>query len=376
MPFAKTVLGLLVLCLLQFSADRAQAERRVALVIGNSAYQNVAPLKNPRNDATDIAETLKRLGFEVVEGFDLDSNGFRSKLRDFSSVADKADVALFYYAGHAMQVKGVNYLAPVDTALEREADLDFETIELDFILRQMERSASTILVFLDSCRDNPLTRRLVASSRSAGVGNGLARPQSSAQGLFIAFSTEPNKVALDGKGRNSPFTAALLKNIERPGIEISALMTDVRREVFDTTNKEQLPFTNSGLLGQFYFNAAPPAQETRPPEKVALSRLPDPRAGYTRWMPPGDYQAFFNKQVKLRQFPTEVECSFVDNAYWMRAKFVDYPRKGFGFYSYTGMTEKDFAAKRQKLSGEGFQLSWMQSFNNGKQNLFCATWTK
>jgi uncharacterized caspase-like protein len=238
---------------LAYGAGVANASKRVALVIGNSAYENAIPLKNPRNDAEDLAVKLKSLGFEVVSGFDLDSRGMRDKVREFGQQLRGAEVAMFFYAGHALQVNGRNYLAPVNTDIRNESDLDFETIPMDFVQRQMERETKTILLFLDACRDNPLARSLRASSRSTGSVRGLARETNSSEGTFIAFATQPNNVALDGSGRNSPFTTALLENIDRPGVEISTLMTDVRRQVFELTKEQQIPWINSSLLGRFYF---------------------------------------------------------------------------------------------------------------------------
>ncbi|MEC9343138.1 MAG: caspase family protein, partial [Pseudomonadota bacterium] len=255
--------GLVALLALLAAASVALAEKRVALVIGNADYDNAAPLKNPVNDATDIARVLERLDFDVVLGTDLDHNGLRRTVKTFADKLVGVDVAVFFYAGHAVQVGGQNYLAPIDTSLEKEADLDFETISLELVRRQMEREAKTMIIFLDACRDNPLTRSLAARSRSAGDSKGLARLDASGEGTFIAYATQPDNVALDGEGRNSPFTTALLANIERPGVEISALMTDVRRSVYDTTGGRQLPWTNSSLLGQFFF-------------KDALPSVPDP----------------------------------------------------------------------------------------------------
>jgi uncharacterized caspase-like protein len=244
------------------AATPALAEKRVALVIGNSGYENAAELSNPANDASDIGAALNDLGFEVVVGIDLDNRGMRDKVREFGSALRGADVAMLFYAGHAMQVNGRNYLAPVDTRLEYESDLDFETIPLQFIQRQMEREAKTQLIFIDACRDNPLTRSFQAASRSNGAGKGLAEEKLSTSGILIAFATSPDRVALDGRGRNSPFTRALLDNIRRPGIEISTLMTDVRVQVREDTNGEQIPWINSALLGRFYFNPSTAEAET------------------------------------------------------------------------------------------------------------------
>ena len=251
---------LVALAFVLFASGWASAERRVALVIGNAGYVNAAVLKNPVNDATDVASALERLGFEVVLGTDLDQSKLRRTVKRYSEMLVGADVAVFFYAGHAVQVDGQNYLAPIDTDLERESDLDFETISLDLVKRQMEREARTLIFFLDACRDNPLTRRLGTRSRSTGNSKGLARLDANGEGTFIAYATQPDNVALDGAGRNSPFTTALLANIERPGVEISELMTDVRRSVYEETGERQLPWTNSSLLGQFYFKDALPSE--------------------------------------------------------------------------------------------------------------------
>jgi len=241
------------------SSDMAWA-KRVALVIGNSAYENAPALANPANDAADMAAALRDLDFVVVEGIDLKNRDMRDKIREFANELRGADIGMLFYAGHAMQVNGKNQLAPVDTRLEFESDLDFETISLEFIQKQMEREVDTILLFLDSCRDNPLTRSFRSASRSSGAGSGLAEEKTAVSGTFIAFATNPGNVALDGKDRNSPFTKAMLNNIKRPGIEISTLMTDVRLEVVRDTNGQQTPWINSSLLGRFYFNEGEAAQ--------------------------------------------------------------------------------------------------------------------
>ncbi|MEC9343635.1 MAG: caspase family protein, partial [Pseudomonadota bacterium] len=212
--FAVAASILLALVLVVSGGAQAFAAKRVAMVIGNSAYTHAPQLANPSNDASDMAAELRALGFVVVEGTDLTNRGMRDKIREFASELRGAEVGMLFYAGHGLQVNGRNYLAPVDAKLEFESDLDFETIPLEFIQRQMEREVKTLLLFLDACRDNPLTRSFKSASRSGGVGKGLAELKS-APGTLIAFATDPNNVALDGKGRNSPFTTALLANIAR-----------------------------------------------------------------------------------------------------------------------------------------------------------------
>jgi uncharacterized caspase-like protein len=223
----------------------------VALVIGNGAYRYAARLANPPNDAGDVAGSLRRLGFDVVEGVDLDKTGMELKIREFGRKLDGAALALFFYAGHGLQVADKNYLVPVDAKLERAGDLAFDTVTVDDVLAQMESERRTNLVFLDACRDNPLTRSLASSfgTRSASVGSGLA-PIQSAVGTMIVYATQPKNVALDGDGRNSPFTTALLRHIATPGLEIGSMMKRVRADVFEATRQRQLPWDHSSLIGE------------------------------------------------------------------------------------------------------------------------------
>ncbi len=233
----------------------ASAEKRVALVIGNSAYENTAPLKNPSNDAVDVAETLRGLGFDVIDGTDLSKREMEKRIRAFADKLEGADVGLFFYAGHGLQVDGRNFLAPVDATLESDTDLDFEAIQLNLVLKQLERNSRVSIVFLDACRDNPLARNLAVASRSLSIGRGLAQVDK-AVGMMIAFATQPGNVALDGEGRNSPFTEALLRHIDAEGASINDVMIDVRKDVLEATKGKQIPWENSSLTGQFYFKPA------------------------------------------------------------------------------------------------------------------------
>ena len=248
------------------------ANERVALVIGNAAYEHVAPLANPRNDAEDMAALLKRLGFAVTEGLDLTDAAMEDRIRAFARRAKVAEVTLLFYAGHGMQVGGVNYLLPVDARLADEADLDFEAVALDLVLKSM--GTGTNLVFLDACRDNPFARSWAGTGRSA-MGRGLTRVEgASASGMFIAFATDPDSIAADGEGRNSPFTAALKRHIETPGLEVNSLLTEVRNSVLKSTGNVQRPWSNSSLSAAFYF-VPPPSSiiETAPGPAVGA---PDP----------------------------------------------------------------------------------------------------
>src|SRR5262245_4188560 len=269
-------LSAVMLGIVQLAAPAA-AEKRVALVIGNSAYTHAPPLPNPVNDANDMAAALKEVGIEVILGLDLDKRSLDTKVREFSRALLGADAGILFYAGHGLQVAQRNYLVPVDAQLQTERDLDFEAMALDFILRQMEigREGKTNILILDACRDNPLARSLMRAmgTRSASVGRGLAEVQPG-MGSFVAFATKPGEVALDGEGRNSPFTAALAKAVKAPGKSLTAIMIEVRNEVLAATANKQLPWDHSALTGEFYFNlaAAPSAlPKTAPPAPQADS---------------------------------------------------------------------------------------------------------
>jgi uncharacterized caspase-like protein len=247
----------------------AAAEKRVALVIGNSAYQHTAPLKNPSNDASDMAAELRELGFDVIDGTDLTKDEMEQRVRTFADKLVGADVGLFFYAGHGLQVDGRNFLAPVDAKLKSDTDLDFEAVELNLVIKQLERNSRISIVFLDACRDNPLATVLAQTSRSLEVGRGLARIDK-AVGMMIAFSTQPGNVALDGQGRNSPFTGALLRYIATEGASINDVMIDVRNDVLKATDGKQVPWENSSLTGQFFFKpAAPPTVADESAETAA-----------------------------------------------------------------------------------------------------------
>jgi len=244
-----------VVLLLLFLSSHAWAEKRVALVIGNSAYQHAPQLANPQNDASDMASKLTGLGFVVVTGRDLELTGMRRAIRDFVGKVEGADVALFFYAGHGLQVNGGNYIIPIDAQLKSNNDLDFEALPIELVLSAMERNARVNLVFLDACRDNPLAATLARSlgTRSMVVGRGLAKLDTGV-GSLIAFATQPGNVALDGVGRNSPFTTALLEHLGTPGQSITDDLIAVRRAVLQVTEGKQIPWDSSSLTGPVVLN--------------------------------------------------------------------------------------------------------------------------
>ncbi|WP_422375171.1 caspase family protein [Roseibium sp.] len=229
--------------------------KRVALVMGNSAYEYAPLLPNPKNDAARLTETLKRLGFTVIVGLDQSKVAMESTVRSYVRAIRDADVALFFYAGHAMQMGGKNFLIPIDAKLEDPTAVDFETIELGTILNYMNAPGRLSIALLDACRDNPLARRFrsLGTSRSAYVGRGLAAPEAGGGNILIGYATAPGEVALDGDGDNSPFTTALLEHIETPGLEIEIMMKRVKADVYSATRGSQSPWHNSALRREFYF---------------------------------------------------------------------------------------------------------------------------
>jgi TPR repeat protein len=268
------------------SAQPAATEKRVALVMGNSGYQRLQPLRNPANDASDIAAALKSLGFEVIHGTDLNQAAMKQSVERFTQAARDADVSLFYYAGHGFQVSSQNYLVPVDATIRNRDDVVRNTLELRGIIQGLEGSKGIHLVFLDACRNNPLP-----PSADAGAGliqNGLARIGNAA-GFLIAFATQPDNVAFDGGGRNSPFTKALLSHLNTRGQDIGSMMISVRKDVLAATGGYQVPWENSSLTRQFYFapGAAPASPETQLWQLAAGARDPTLMRIYLERYPEG-----------------------------------------------------------------------------------------
>ncbi|BCG70602.1 hypothetical protein MesoLj113a_17600 [Mesorhizobium sp. 113-1-2] len=270
------ILAWAFLGLLLLSAD-AEPARRVALVIGNGTYAEAGTLANPVNDALDIADKLRSIGFEVIEGNDLGKRELERSIGEFSDALEGAGVGLFYYAGHGLQLDGRNYIVPVDARLDMPVKLQLEAVPIDEVLDIMEQQTKVSLVFLDACRNNPFARSLsrTATTRSATALAGLAQFDST-RGSFIAFSTAPGAVAMDGTGRNSPFAAALLRHIAEPGQSINDMMIAVRRDVVSQTREGQRPWEQGSLLERFEFvpgeGPAPepkPAAEPAPASQVA-----------------------------------------------------------------------------------------------------------
>jgi uncharacterized caspase-like protein len=247
--------------------------RRVALVIGNGHYQSIDPLPNPRNDAHDIAEKLKGLGFEVILDVDVNKQSFQRDLAQFSRTARDSEAALLYYAGHAMQYGGANYFMPVDAQLQDEYSLASDMVGFDAALAALDAAHGVKVLIVDACRNNPLADRMQSASRGIAPTAGLAKVQAS-YGTLVAYATQANKVAADGEGRNSPFTAALLDQIGAPGVEIVSTFRRVIEEVYAKTDKKQLPEVSVQLVGEFYLNPAPApaaALASAPPQTASAA---------------------------------------------------------------------------------------------------------
>ncbi len=275
-PRRGKVIAALAVCFVAAGMSTAEA-RKLALVVGNSEYKTVAPLRNATRDATDISESLKRLGFEVTLLTDVGTEAFWDKVDAFAVEAESAESTVFFYSGHAFQMNGSNYLVPVDAKLSSREGIQQETWNLDGIIARLQDRRRQTLIFLDACRNDPLPQSVRGTGAAA---DGLARLQTGV-GTFVAFATEPGAVTFDGAGEapNSPFTTALLEHIETPGISISDMMIQVRNEVEERTFRRQTPWDQSSLREQFYFNPVAEAkQELSDADYELLAQLaPDDR---------------------------------------------------------------------------------------------------
>jgi len=258
----------LFLCLfvLAFSPQQSYAEKRIALVIGNADYQD-APLSNPVNDALDISAALKKTGFEVEHHTNVNRKQMREAIRSFGDKLRQADVGLFYFAGHGIQIKGRNYLIPLAVDVQSADEVQDESIDTGAILRKMESAGNAVnIVILDACRNNPFAR----SFRS--LDRGLARMDGPV-GSFIAYATAPGSVAADGSGRNGVFTEHLLEALHQPGLTIEQTFKHVRNGVKNETAGQQIPWESSSLMGEFVF--LPTQKET---QRLATQQPPPPPA--------------------------------------------------------------------------------------------------
>jgi carboxyl-terminal processing protease len=295
-------------------AETATPAARVALVVGNSNYGgDLGVLPNPVNDSRLVAQSLKRIGFDVIEVEDADQNTLKRAIAEFGdrmAAAGGEATSLFFYAGHGLQLAGQNYLIPVRANISRERDVDIEAISLETVLKQMAWADSKVnIVILDACRNNPLARGLRSTAQ------GLAEITVKPQGSFISYSTAPGDVAVDGNGANSPFSAALSEAIEKPGLDINDVFREVRADVMSATKGKQVPWDSSSLTAPYYFVAPADKEIVQPmpfvtagvdPKTIELtfweaikdSKSPDDFQAYLEKYPQGDFAGLAKIRVK------------------------------------------------------------------------------
>lgn len=243
--------------------------KRVALVMGNAAYKTVSALKNPVRDADAISNALKINGFEVLEGTDLTHTQMVNLIYDFGKRLEKGGTALFFYSGHGVQSHDFNYLIPIDARIEAEHHLETNAIDVRRILGEMEGHQSQLnIVMLDACRDNPF------KSFARSANRGLIQ-MSSPSGTLISYATAPGNVAQDGDGLNSPYTIAFLKQLNTDCLELGQHFRKMREQVSDATQKQQIPWESSSVMGEFYFKACPQAGATVMPVPPAVAPVAD-----------------------------------------------------------------------------------------------------
>jgi uncharacterized caspase-like protein len=272
--------GITLLAGLAFAG--APEGKRVALVIGNGAYENTVRLDNPLPDARAVAGAFRKLGFEVIDGYDLDAAHMRAKVSAFSSALPDASSAVIYYAGHGVSVDEENYLIPTDIVLKSPTDLDLGAISVSLLLKQMKREERVNIVILDACRDNPFAQELAKHKTRAVIGErGLSRIEGDlARGTLIAFASDPKSTALDGPaGQHSPFTGAFLNHVADAGVSIDTVMSRVRAEVWEQTRHNQLPWVNTSLIGDYALNPEPAPQAAVEPEKAPPPTSPPTATG-------------------------------------------------------------------------------------------------
>lgn len=309
--------------LVQTGSTNAGNGKRIALVIGNGAYTNAATLKNPPNDARDMAATLKTLGFDVSSGVNVSQREMKRLIREFGQKLKAGGNGLFYYAGHGVQARGRNYIIPVDADIQSEADVEDSGVDVGLVLNYMDDAQNGLnIVILDACRNNPFAR----SFRSASEG--LAQVDAPT-GTLIAYATAPGRVAADGVGENGLYTSELLKAMHQPGLTATDMFMEVRREVMKRTGNKQVPWEASSLVGSFYFKAPPNSTERLPTSGTATETKVDPAAfELSYWesiknsTDPEDFKAYLEKyprgqfaalaKNKLRILPTSTRDAETD----------------------------------------------------------------
>ncbi len=295
----------LFICFLAFLLETQTgfAGERIALVIGNGAYQRVPALPNPPRDSADIARALERLSFQVTRLDNANAAEMRKSLVEFGRKADGSDVALVFYAGHGMEVGGENWLIPVDAELQTDTDIESEAVSLRSVNLQVAKARQLGLIILDACRNNPFAGKMKRSLATRAVDRGLARTEPT-DNVLVAYAARDGTTASDGTGRNSPFTSALLRHIETPGLEISFLFRRVRDDVLAATNREQQPFVYGSLSkDEIYLKPSlAPA-----PEKVAAAAKSGEDEQFWEAIKTSDVAGLFEEF--LRRYPRSSRAS-------------------------------------------------------------------
>ena len=278
---------------------------RIALVIGNSRYKD-APLKNPANDARLMAKSLRKLGFQVLERVDVDQKGMKRAIQEFGDHLERAGaeaVGLFYYAGHGVQANGRNYLIPLGAEIQRESDLEIEALRANAVLSTMDYARNRLnFVIMDACRNNPYARSFRSTSR------GLARMEAP-RGTLVAYATGPNEVAMDGKGDNSPYTEALVKAMQEPGVPVEQMFKRVRLMVEEETDSKQTPWEESSLTGDFYFNPAPlEPEKTLPVTGGVAGKVPVEEPAATTAVVAARKEMMFWQSIQISENPANFEA--------------------------------------------------------------------
>ena len=305
------------------------AQQRVALVIGNASYARAPRLANPLNDAADISAALARLGFAVTTLENADYAALRQGLLAFTRAASAAEVAVVFYAGHGIEVDQRNFLVPVDARLASDQDVEFEAVPLALVTRSVARASGLQLVILDACRENPFAVTMQRTGATRSVGRGLGRVEPAGETL-VAYAAKENTVALDGDGRNSPYSAALLGHLEEPGLEVGLLFRKVRDAVLAATGGRQEPFVYGSLSSRGVYLTAraepdptpspgpptsmsEPASERLTAEQLAAERVfwesvkastnPADIQAYLDRYPGGTYEVLGRNRLKALQRP-------------------------------------------------------------------------
>ncbi len=395
--------------------QESQAKRRVALVIGNSAYKD-SLLLNPVNDARAMAQSLQNFGFEILYGENLSQNDMKRNIRAFGEKIRNGGVGLFYYAGHGIQINGRNYLIPIGAIITSEEEVEYESVDVGLVLAQMEAARNGLnIVILDACRNNPFARTFRSAQR------GLASIDAPS-GTLIAYATAPGSVASDGTGRNGLYTSELLTAMREPGLAIEDLFKRVRVQVKEKTRGKQVPWESSSLEGAFAFVGIATtmnSSNTQPlnPEAVELSfwesiktsttadsfrayleKYPDGRfaklaktriyefdikpspsdpPGTSNWMSSNDYQREFERQKALGNFAPVAEGRNYYGESQYRATFRLPPQGTTAWYCHHSLTKEDYDKRNQILLSQGYKQTWLQTFTDQSGvTRYQLTWIK